>query len=321
MSSVEAVLRSFQLLESEVALEIAKEIASPDAPPADGYAASSRSPQAPAQTLAGLRLPTTSPDPADQATLQSLIKNIVTTNPGIAQTTLSTMVLATMVQTPAALPSDVASQQGFTKEDAAQMAATSLPTHRLQNGVMSPLRQVAGGASRSELWDGSKAPPAADHQPELAHQKEQGLALTKRDDVNDLQNAMTASSSAQAEHTGIIPSFILNAAMLPGWPVPNQAAMAEFVAKTKMSEEEMLKYLANLGASDELIEKFRKKKSQAGKKILVYLAILLTAVETVIGTVADELALLSGEEKNLKESRERANPRGYNGSRQHVYIE
>jgi hypothetical protein len=183
---------------------------------------------------------------------------------------------------------------------------------------MPPLQQVTAGGSRAELWEGRTAAQTAGPGHAAAHEQTSSIIKHAAD---DLQNALMASSASQAESTGIIASAILNAAMLPGWPVPNQAAMAEFAAKTKISEEEMLKQLANFGANSELIEKLRKKKPQVGKKVLIYLAMLLTAVETVIDTVANELAMLSGEEKSLKESREKANSRGHNGARQHVYIE
>ncbi len=323
------------LLSENLALEIAKSIGASDQPPPEGYAASNRSAQQSlAQTPVGLRLPTTSPDPTDQVTVQSFFKNIVTTNPMIAQTSLSSVVLAAMAQMPDTLPGDVASHQGFAKEDAAQLTTTSLPVNRLQHGATSPLDQVVGSGSRSELWDSAKKAATAERQDEQAlsvakHEVADKFPADKPsadkvhvDKLSDnLQNAMLASGSAQPEHTGIIASFVLNAAMLPGWPIPNQAAMAEFVAKTKMSEEEMLKRLADLGANSDLIEKLKKRKSRTSKKLLIYLAMLLTAVETVIGTLANEVAMLSGEEKNLKERRERADARGHTGARQHVYIE
>jgi hypothetical protein len=338
-----ATLRStLQLLREDLALKIAENIGSGDSPAPDGYAASNHSSQSIAQTLAGLRLPTTSPDPLDRETIQSLLKNFVTLNPATVQTaSLSSAVAAALAQTSDTLPADVATEQGVAKEDAAQLTATAVAVNRFQKGETAPFQQVTGGASRSELWEGSKAPNAAlagdlgtsskastaSTTSVVTQPSEQPLSATiaKHEAAtnlqDNLQNVTVATASSHVDQTGIIPSFILNAAMLPGWPVPNQAALAEFVAKTKISEEEMFKQLANMGASSELIEKLKKKKPRVTKKLLVYLAMLLTAVETVIGTVADELAMLSGEEKNFKEDRERANPRGHTGSRQHVYIE
>jgi hypothetical protein len=327
MTSIDKALRSFELQRLNMVLEIVKALESIDnfsgqSTPAEGYAASdNRSSQSAAQTLAGLRQPTTSPDPMDSETIQSLLKNIITVNPGIAQTALSNAMLAASQQVPHTLPSDVAAQQGFAKEDAGQLAAAALPLDRVHHdGVMTPLEQVTGGGSRADLWEGRKGVETAQNGSSgTAKVDDQALSITKHAG-NEAQSALLAGDASQAQ-TGIIASFVLNAAMLPGWPIPNQAAMAEFVAKTKISEEEMFKALKNLGANEELLEKLRKKKPQVGKKVLLYLAMFLTAVETVIDTVANELAALSGEEKNLKESREKANSRGHAGSRRHVYVE
>jgi hypothetical protein len=146
-------------------------------------------------------------------------------------------------------------------------------------------------------------------------------AASKAHDTNVLSLATLANGLLQTERTGIIDSFILNAAMIPGWPFQSQPATPELVAGARISEEDALIYLANLGANEDLVQKLRKAKPPVGKKLLIYLATLLTALETVIDAVASELAMLGGDEKTLKEERASANSHGRAGARRRLYVE
>jgi hypothetical protein len=90
-----------------------------------------------------------------------------------------------------------------------------------------------------------------------------------------------------------------------------------------ITEEEALVYLANLGADPALIEKVRKmlQKPPPGKKILLFLATMLTALTVVIDTLKEELAALAEERKEHEENREGADPQGGSGHRKRIYLE
>jgi hypothetical protein len=311
MTSTDGLMRTLDLLRSNVAVEIAKAFAAGDeaparpdgqAGPADSYAAPNAS-QRPAESLAGLRVPTAVFDNMDLETAQTLFKNVVTTNPALAQASVSNA-MAALNELPNPQPGEAASRQGFAKADAAQLAATALPASRLRNNPMPPAQQVIASESRAELWEGTKAA--------------QLPALPQ--DAANVRHTMVANIAVQSDPTGIVPSFILNAAMLPGLPFHRQQAAA-LIADPKVSEEDVLNYLQALGADDEFLRKFRKAKTAIGKKLLIYLAMLLNAFETVASTMANELAMLAGDERSVQESRERANSRGHAGPRHHVYVE
>jgi hypothetical protein len=130
--------------------------------------------------------------------------------------------------------------------------------------------------------------------------------------------------------TGIASSGILNAAMIPGWPQPQLAgrmqpeeALARGGATRGMSDEEMLTYLANLGADDEMLDKVKKalKKPVAGRKIVFYLASLATAVSVVFKSLAGEVETMVEEDAETAEARKRADARGQKTSRHRLYLE
>jgi hypothetical protein len=325
------------LLRSSMAVEIAKALApNGENEPADkpagtnGYAAAGASSQPTALTPAGLRPPIAVLDHLDLETSQSVLKNILIANPP-ANSVLNAMTVAFKdAQTP--LPGTMAAQQGFAEEDAAQLLATSSSPDRLRGKELPPLQQVIAG-SRTQMGDTPDAARATMVEPEGAETVQrrdqpadqsalvpQHGAASKAHDASMLLQSTLANGLLQTERTGIIDSFILNAAMIPGWPFQTQPVPAELVATAKFTEEDALTYLANLGANEDLVEKLRKSKPPVGKKLLIYLATLMTALQTVIDTIADELAMLAGDEKALEEERAGANSRG-GGARRRLYME
>jgi hypothetical protein len=327
------------LLRSSMAVEIAKALA-PDTEnePADkpsgtnGYAAAGTSSQPTALTPAGLRTPVALFDHLDLEANQSVLKNILIANPP-ANSVLSAMTVAFKDAQPP-LPGAMAAQQGFAEEDAAQLLATSASPDRLRGKDLSPLQQVIA-TSRGQIADAPDAARAAMAEPEGAEaiqrrdqpaNGDQGALVRQHDaskarDANMLLQASLANGLVQTERTGIVDSFILNAAMIPGWPFQAQPVTAELAATAKFTEEDALAYLANLGANEDLVEKLRKSKPPVGKKLLIYLATLMTALQTVIDTIAEELAMLAGDEKALEEERAGANSRGGGGARRRLYME
>lgn len=141
--------------------------------------------------------------------------------------------------------------------------------------------------------------------------------------------ARAATALALApERGGIIASFILNAAMLPVRPLPlmagaeTEAAMAANGRKPVMNDEEALQYLVNLGANPALVDKMRKtlRRRPVGKKLLLFLAGLMTALTVVVEALQRELARLAEEERE-KEERDAADPHGRSDGRRRLYLE
>jgi len=141
--------------------------------------------------------------------------------------------------------------------------------------------------------------------------------------------ARTATAIALApERGGIIASFILNAGMLPVRPLPlmagaeTEAAMAGKARQPPPNDEEALQYLVNLGANPALVEKMRKmlRRRTMGKKLMLFLASLMTALTVVTEALHRELASLAEEEQE-KEDREAADPHGRSDGRHRLYLE
>lgn len=111
-----------------------------------------------------------------------------------------------------------------------------------------------------------------------------------------------AGAPLQAERAGVIASFILNAAMIPGWPPPRPiegvpVAVAQFVNAQKElteAERDLLLQLGKLLHSPETLGRLLRKAKAAAKraKLLAALDFILTVVDELAGMVADELARL-----------------------------
>lgn len=349
MSPIDGLLGSIDLLRSSLAVEIAKALApssddgsSIDAP--EGYA-KTNPPQLPiAQTLTGLRPPIAVLEHTDPETLQTLLQNLASANSQSSSATTAIL----LKQLLASFPGMAAAQQGFAEQDAGQLLASEQPPDRLSDTKAPLSQQLTAAGSRSEFWEGLKAASPsltseesarathaakADHRDQLARDSLQetargdGASAPQNDaaararDANNVLHAALAASTLDMERTGIIASSLLNAAMIPGWPYQKATIAGEPMATPKFSDEEALAYLANLGADEELVEKLRKRKPTVGKKLLIHLATLLTALETVMEAVATELALLAGVEQQLADKRAGANTRGKSGSRRRLYVE
>ncbi len=336
MMPIEGLLHTLDdLLRTSIAADIAKALApgSDDGAPTEMPAAGSYGTGATAlQTggpgFAGLRSPMAFSDRLETEIVRALLIGLTGSgNPG-AQEAPSVALSAAIRQALAAQPGSVAEQQGFTKDDAPQLLATPSSAPRL---AMPLHQQVVASASRTDLWEGSTSGSNAQPQPgeavdaptqtSASHASAEAPASPDQqpraaDKAHSAGMAM-AASSAMTEMRGIIASFALNAAMIPGWPYQTQ-----FVAGApKVSEEELLAYLANMGAQGELVEKLRKSRPPAGKRLLMCLAAMLTAIETVVDAIADELALLAGDETALAQDRAAANAHGRTGARHRLYIE
>jgi hypothetical protein len=105
----------------------------------------------------------------------------------------------------------------------------------------------------------------------------------------------------QMESAGVIDSFILNAAMIPGWPLQRPfeplgpEAMGAYQPLLQgMDEEELVDYLAAMGANDALNERIRKASDDPvrRRKLLRSLVILIAVVTTIIDSMRAEIEAL-----------------------------
>lgn len=128
------------------------------------------------------------------------------------------------------------------------------------------------------------------------------------------------TGSTQVERADIIASFILNAAMIPGWPAPTMHGFdpKDTIGTQRMSlnrlmtEDEALTYLANLGVDQGLMGKLRKRfaKFKRGKALILALATLLKTLAGAFDVLASEVASAIEEQQNYGEGRQRADGHG-----------
>ncbi|WAJ30501.1 hypothetical protein [Antarcticirhabdus aurantiaca] len=126
----------------------------------------------------------------------------------------------------------------------------------------------------------------------------------------DLSAALAASLGdgigPMSERGGVIASFILNAAMIPGWPPPRPiepAALRAFVfsvvgeAKLTQDEAETLLYLANLGVRAKDLRRMMRRILAAKNRsvLMLALAAILTNARAAMTALADEIAALAEE--------------------------
>ena len=122
-----------------------------------------------------------------------------------------------------------------------------------------------------------------------------------------LTGALT-SQGVHGEAGGIIASFILNAAMIPGWPPPRlpetiEEQVADLATRLQvspeMSAEDLMDYLAKFGVNEQLLERLRKAQLPPATtmKVLGYLAVLMTAISTIFASLKEEVAQLVAELK------------------------
>lgn len=115
--------------------------------------------------------------------------------------------------------------------------------------------------------------------------------------------AADAAMPMQAERAGVIASFILNAAMIPGWPPPRAiegAAPHQAFAKAMSSapltpgETEMLMFLAHLIRNPALVERLMRlsERMLRRSRILAAFAMLFTGLKELVEVVKEELQSL-----------------------------
>jgi hypothetical protein len=117
-------------------------------------------------------------------------------------------------------------------------------------------------------------------------------------------------SSQQVERAGVIASFILNAAMIPGWPPPRpfvSVEVEELMTRLQKgpvaaSELEVMTYLSKFGLSKELLAKIFALMEAIRRRRLVMLAlaILLTNARAVLESIKAELARLTEESESAE---------------------
>ncbi len=127
-----------------------------------------------------------------------------------------------------------------------------------------------------------------------------------------------ASGGQQAERAGIIASFMLNAAMLPGWPgerrfEPPRGESARWPlppVPTGLSETDLLTYLANMGLRPSPAARLMRGVRQIGRRLrlLLGLGLLLARIRLVLRTLKDEFEALSEDEPTTPAGRPRQRP-------------
>lgn len=112
------------------------------------------------------------------------------------------------------------------------------------------------------------------------------------------------AQTLQAERAGVIASFILNAAMIPGWPPPRPiegvpVAISAFALKQKEltdAERDLLLHLGKLLHSPETLRKLLRKVSAGAKR-----SKLMAALDFILTVMDDVTALLMAELERLED--------------------
>lgn len=331
MNSIDGFLR---VLHSKLAIEIAQNFevandtqqstAKPDAvlqytagPPV--------SPAAISQSLAGLAPPLGPLATIDTETAAALLQSAIDTRPGTAATWIEAMQFSSLSGEKSGAPlggqpAPLGEQPSPSGETLRQVISQLfLPADRTDpsTGVRQDPASSPYSTARRDTFSFASSGHRLVGQPAAS-------ADPQRNSPTDPLHAATSLGS-QTERAGIIASAILNAAVIPGWPPPRpiEGEAAQITPLPKISDEEMLTFLANLGAAPALIEKARKmlEKRQAGKKILFYLAVLMTALSVVVDRLVNELSAVMGEENEVRENLAIGDPLGTAGKRRRLYLE
>ena len=216
-------------------------------------------------------------------------------------------------------------------------SATAAPSPRIQDGASS--RQAAGlepgTGSRDDVSIAAAKDAAAaaasltgETVHDLAHPAP-GLSASEdpRFAVNFLAQALSGHGG-EAAAGGIIASFILNAAMIPGWTLPRLppsieeqfADLAKKMIETpEVAQADLLAYLANFGANEQLLERIRKAQlpPTISIKVLGFLAVLMTAITTILATLRQEATELL---VDLPEQERNASDLEPDGKRKRLYL-
>lgn len=106
------------------------------------------------------------------------------------------------------------------------------------------------------------------------------------------------AAALQTERAGVIASFILNAAMIPGWPLqrPFEPRVGEEIEidlplLQGMDDEELVEYLAAIGANEGLSARIRAASNDPVRyrKLLRGLAVLVAIVTTIFVSMRSEI--------------------------------
>ena len=108
---------------------------------------------------------------------------------------------------------------------------------------------------------------------------------------------LPGAASLQPERAGVIASFILNAAMIPGWPQPilqptqTDSVQATYIAFQNMDEAQLLEYVAALGGDEVLLTRVIKScdDSDGRRKMLRAAIILATVVGAFVTALRTEI--------------------------------
>ena len=110
-----------------------------------------------------------------------------------------------------------------------------------------------------------------------------------------------AARQAMPERAGVLASFILNAAMIPGWPpprpiegVPLQAFVGQLGRNPHLTaaDKELLLYLANMGLTRRQLARLLRKVEVAKNKsrLLLAFSVLATNLQAAAKAFAEEIA-------------------------------
>lgn len=221
---------------------------------------------------------------------------------------------------------------------ALSLAGLRPPTAGLANvdpdTIQSIIRDTVDPSSGSvQRWPNMPARPLLQTARQISSSPPDVASRSTAADSRSVGNALVQlamNPALQTERAGVIASFILNAGLIPALPappapVPAQALSnpaAAVVPPGQIDDEAALTYLANLGADQALIEKIRKmsRRPVPGKRVLVGLAALMTALTVVTEAIAEEIATLAEDWHDNEENRSLADSRGHS-ARRRLYLE
>jgi hypothetical protein len=158
-----------------------------------------------------------------------------------------------------------------------------------------------GALTNHASGEASLAPlstPAPTQRPDALPSDNRAAAFVARLDPS------SGVASLQMESAGVIDSYILNAAMIPGWPLQRpfeplgpEALGAHQPALQAMDDEELVDYLAGMGANEALSERIRKASDDPvrRRKLLRTLVIFIAIVTTIVDAMRAEIEALVAE--------------------------
>jgi len=329
----------------ELALGLVEGDASEQMPPASANAnLLGRGDALPASlSLVGLRAALDIPA-GDAGTLAAASTGPGTANPGAATATTPPAFGAPLAEG-ATQADQAAAEQAAADGDAgpgAQTAKTNLAAAGMLRGAVAPGAEAAAAFARATADAGAEAsqvaanaamrqaaaeadaptPAARLAEADLRHAPPDRLPAPDRarDRVRaessiagaDIWGLAATKGEGQTERAGVLSSFILNAAMIPGWPYPkpielalNRKAVPDPLPMphSAINEGEAMEYLAKMGAAPGLLSRIREMLSKLMRRarLLVGLAVMMTTLSAALRALQDELELMEEEQEELDE--------------------